>query len=251
MNKKSINIIILYSLLFLFCGCEKDNYPEPETWLTGRLVYKGEPFYMDGYYNNTDKPDDVIQFFQDGYGKYGGGWGFRVKEDGTLSALLFKGDYKLVVRDGTYPFEWTGWPKTADNKLDTMRISINKNTVLPDIEVTPYFEINDVEVSGGADIKASFTLREVLPEAGAKAEQVFLYVGPSQLITSSPKFIHVDSDNPGIGQPISMQMPLSQYREGYTNNFRTYCYVRIAVKTDKSSRFLWSKAYKIEDLPEG
>lgn len=247
---KRINIIIpafVGILCMIFTGCTKDNYSSPGTWLTGRLVYQGESFYMDGYYSN-DKPDEVIQFYQDGYGKYGA-WGIRVKEDGTFSNLLFNGEYKLTVRGNTtYPFEWTGWPKKEDGTLDTMYVNLKGNTEIPDIEVTPYFEINDIEMAGGVFITATFTLKEILPDAGVNIEKVCLYVGPTNIVTSSPKMIHTDVSNIDINAPITIRMPVAQYRQ-YANNFRDYCYARIAVKTDKSERMLWSSTHKVENLP--
>lgn len=146
---KRINILMLalLAMTILIGGCEKDNFEPPHEWLTGRLTYQGNTFYLDG--NSTNGDDELIQFFQEGWGKYEG-WPIRIKEDGTFSALLFKGEYKLMVRSGDYPFEWTGWPKNDKGEIDTMIVQLNGDLRIPDIEVTPYFEINNIDITGGA-----------------------------------------------------------------------------------------------------
>lgn len=100
---KTIRIWSTVALLAttLLTGCKKDNFDPPSTWMTGRLVHNGAPVYMDG--SPSDANDEIIQFFQDGFGKHEG-WGIRVKYDGTYSSLLFDGEYKLMPKMTiTYP----------------------------------------------------------------------------------------------------------------------------------------------------
>ena len=47
---KRINILMLalLAMTILIGGCEKDNFEPPHEWLTGRLTYQGNTFYLDG-----------------------------------------------------------------------------------------------------------------------------------------------------------------------------------------------------------
>lgn len=61
---KRINILMLalLAMTILIGGCEKDNFEPPHEWLTGRLTYQGNTFYLDG--NSTNGDDELIQFFR-------------------------------------------------------------------------------------------------------------------------------------------------------------------------------------------
>ena len=244
---KRINILMLalLAMTILIGGCEKDNFEPPHEWLTGRLTYQGNTFYLDG--NSTNGDDELIQFFQEGWGKYEG-WPIRIKEDGTFSALLFKGEYKLMVRSGDYPFEWTGWPKNDKGEIDTMIVQLNGDLRIPDIEVTPYFEINNIDITGGAFVTATFDLKEVLPESGVKVEKAYLYMGPGELVHSA-SLVNQSVENIDVTKPVTIKMPIAKYRDGYINNFRDYGFCRIALKLSNTTRMLWSKTYKVENLP--
>lgn len=63
-------MLALLAMTILIGGCEKDNFEPPHEWLTGRLTYQGNTFYLDG--NSTNGDDELIQFFQEGWGKYEG-----------------------------------------------------------------------------------------------------------------------------------------------------------------------------------
>ena len=256
MKKIICPLVFTCLVLTMASGCKKDNYDPPATWMTGRLVHNGQPMYMDG--STSDANDEIIQFFQDGYGKHEG-WGIRVNYDGTFSSLLYDGVYKLMVKQTiTYPWEWTGWPQHIDTQtgtavLDTMVFEMNGNYDIPDIEITPYYEINDFKIDvGSVNMTASFTLKELFPDMeGLDVTAAYLYVGPTQLVNSGTpvrKEANAESIN-YEGEPITIEFPVLQYTGGYTNNFRDYAYARIAVRTSKSDRMLWSETIKVENLP--
>ena len=251
---KTIRIWSTVALLAttLLTGCKKDNFDPPSTWMTGRLVHNGAPVYMDG--SPSDANDEIIQFFQDGFGKHEG-WGIRVKYDGTYSSLLFDGEYKLMPKMTiTYPWEWTGWPQHTDDQgqtvLDTMVFTIRGNYVVPDIEITPYFEISDFKVTTDVtNINASFSVKALFPDdPDIELTDARLYVGPTRLVNSSTP-ITQSADEVSTERPIEISMPASKYIDGYINNFRDYCFARVAVKTSKSDRWLWSEILKVEELP--
>lgn len=252
MKKFNILSVAVLFAIFILSGCKKDNFDPPTTWMTGRLVHDGQPVYMDG--SPSDANDEILQFFQEGFGKHEG-WGIRVKYDGTYSSLLFNGEYKLMPKVTiTYPWKWTGWPQHTDEEgktvLDTMVFVMNGDYKVPDVEITPYYEINDFKIEVGVvDMTATFTIKSLFPdEEDLDVESAYLYIGPTQLVNSSTP-VRQAADEISSEQPISIPMPVSKYLDGYTNNFRNFAFVRVAVRTSKSDRMLWSEVIRVENLP--
>ena len=58
---KITNYIYLAAMALLFASCEIDNYEEPESYFTGRIVYNGEPIEL-------GVRDVRFQLFQPGFG---------------------------------------------------------------------------------------------------------------------------------------------------------------------------------------
>lgn len=131
--KKLSNGIALLALGMLLFSCEKDNYDEPESQLTGRLHYRGETIQV--AYDQV--PFELYQF---GFGRTGrvgtfadGGLNVNttITPEGTYSLIVFDGEYKFFVRPGQGPFFW---PQTG-GKADSVTITVNGNTTR-DIEVS-------------------------------------------------------------------------------------------------------------------
>jgi hypothetical protein len=93
--------------------CKKDNYDEPTSLLSGKLVYQGQTFGLE----RDQVPFDLFQF---GFGKVGP-IGASFTQEGTYSALLFDGEYKFTVPNGQGPFMWK---RTAADKPDTVNITL-------------------------------------------------------------------------------------------------------------------------------
>lgn len=253
MKQIKIGTVVALLAAVALTGCKKDNFDPPTTWMTGRLVHNGEPVYMDG--STSDANDEILQFFQDGFGKHEG-WGIRVKYDGSFSSLLFDGEYKLMPKTTiTYPWEWSGWPQHTDDEgkpvLDTMVVRMRGDYRIPDIEITPYFDIRDFRMEVGVvNVTATFSVEALFPDdPEITATEAYLYMGPTQLVNSStPVRQQAEAVTTG-GETISISMPVSKYIDGYTNNFRNYAFARIAVKTSKSDRMLWSEIVRVDNLP--
>ena len=148
--KKIIYSFSIISLLILFSGCGKDNYDEPESTLTGRITYNGEAINVRG----TDERVR-LQLYQDGYDKHDPIEVF-VGQEGTFSAKLFNGQYKMVTRNNNGP-----WVNTRDTTL----ITVNGSTTI-EFKVTPYFTISNAEISlSGNTMNASLTINRIVPTA--------------------------------------------------------------------------------------
>ena len=77
-------------------SCKKDNYDPPSSTLSGRLVYNGDSIGVE----RNQVPFELYQF---GFGKVGS-IANTFAQDGTYSALLFDGDYKLIIPNGPGTF---------------------------------------------------------------------------------------------------------------------------------------------------
>jgi len=145
---KSIFAISLLSLFFASCGV--DNYDEPESLLTGRISYNGEPVNVRG-----TEEQIRLQFYQYGYA-YLNPIEVFVTQDGTFSAKLFNGEYHVVTRDRNGP--WV-------NSRDTTVVHVNGNTVM-ELKVTPYFTISNSTITlDNNTMNTAFNITKIIETA--------------------------------------------------------------------------------------
>ena len=157
------NIFSVILLLVLFSGCGKDNFDAPESKLVGRVTYQGQALNLRGTGEAVQ-----LQLYQDGYEKNDPISVF-VGQDGTFSALLFDGEYRLTTRDGNGP--WV-------NSHESMTVKLNGHTEV-NLEVTPYFTISNEQLSvSGSAVNASFTINQIVPDA--KISRVMLLLSKTQ-----------------------------------------------------------------------
>ena len=148
--KKIRTIFSLLSLSLLAISCGLDNYDEPESFLEGKITYKGKQLGLKGTNGGIQ-----LQLYQDGYEKHDPISVF-VGQEGEFSALLFNGEYKLVTRDGNGP--WM-------NRHDTVMVNLNGHSEV-NIEVTPYFTISNEQLAvSGTTMTASFTINQIVSTA--------------------------------------------------------------------------------------
>ncbi|MCD8177821.1 MAG: DUF3823 domain-containing protein [Tannerellaceae bacterium] len=173
------SIFSLFLLLVLLTGCGKDNYDAPDSLLTGRVVYKGEPIQVRGSDERVR-----LQLYQDGY-DYRTPIEVFVTQDGSFSALLFDGEYKMVTRDNNGP--WV-------NSRDTTLVTVKGNTHV-DMEVTPYFTISNADITLANNvITAKFDITRIVDTA--EMDRVILLAGQTAFIDDDYKVLRVDwTDN--------------------------------------------------------
>lgn len=121
MKSKIIPVAILTLILFL-AGCKYDNYDPPKSFLTGKITY-----------NNTAlgvrSGGNQLELWQYGFALRSK-IAVYIDQDGSYSALLFNGNYKLVSLAGA---PWV-------NQTDSIDVKVSGNTVV-DVPVTPFFTI--------------------------------------------------------------------------------------------------------------
>ncbi|PXV66360.1 uncharacterized protein DUF3823 [Dysgonomonas alginatilytica] len=220
--KKSILFIICICSL-VFTGCGYDNYDEPESTLSGKIVYEGNPV---GVRTNAVRLD----IWQDGYAVKKSFTAY-IAHDGTYSVTLFDGQYKVVRRGGA-PWE--------DQPNDTIIVNV-KNKAVVDIPVKPYFIIkNESFQKGSGTITAKFTIDKIL--ASANVAEVRLYLGKSILTdqNKNEKAVSATLSTITIGQEATLAAEIPANLVG-----QDYLFARVGVRSTVSSEFYYTQIQKI------
>ena len=228
-----IKLYFLFILgVALLVSCTKDNYDMPDTSLTGRIVYNGEPI-------NVEYDQVRIQLWESG-------WQLRapidvtIKQDGSFSSVLFKGSYKMVIPVGQGPF------LTHINdgtQSDTIALELRGSQAL-DIEVTPYYMVRNPQfVKSDNFVNASFSIEKIVTDVSAKNfERVFLYINKTQFVSggSSIKVAEkaagdiTDMANVSLSAEIPALVPA-----------QSYVYARVGVKISGVEDLIFSPVQKI------
>lgn len=216
-------LLIAALLCLLLAGCEYDNFDAPNATLTGKVVYNGNPV---GVRTNGTQ----LELWQDGYQLYSK-IAVHIAHDGTYSASLFNGRYKLV--------RLAGAPWEAQSN-DTIVIDVQGNTV-QDVPVTPYFVIrNESFQKGAGTITAKFTVDKVVQSADVQS--INLYLGKNILTdhNKSEKTEELDLSGfiAGNEMTITANIPASLVSDDYL-------FARIGVRSSLSNEYYYTQVQKI------
>jgi hypothetical protein len=132
-----------------------------------------------GVGNNSDFPV-FIELWQKAY-QNRSSIRIPIKQDGSFSAVLFDGDYKLIVPNNQGPFLWK---RTALNTPDSLSVSLKGSQTL-DIEVMPYYLVGEPQFSvNGRRVTGKVKIDKIITDAinGKTVERVSLYVNKSQFV---------------------------------------------------------------------
>ncbi|RIV23573.1 DUF3823 domain-containing protein [Fibrisoma montanum] len=218
---------ILYSLLVgtvMLAGCEKDNFEPPKSTLTGRVVYDNQPV---GVRTNGVQ----LELWQPGFQLFTK-IPVYVAQDGSFSASLFDGDYKLVRLRGNGPW--------VDN-TDTINVQV-RGAATVDVPVLPYYVIrNEKFQRSGTTLTATCQVAQAT--TGRAVERVTMYVGATQFVDINNNAGRVDLTGAALAdlsKPLafSMAVPGSLVGKGYF-------YGRIGVKTVGVAEMLYTPVMKI------
>jgi len=216
-------LITITTALLLLAGCKYDNFEAPESTLSGRVVYEGKAV---GVRNNGPQ----LELWQDGY-PLRSAIPVYLNQDGTFSASLFDGRYKLV-RRGDSP-----WLQQA---TDTVIVNVSGNTNI-DVPVTPYFTIsNESYQKSGNTITARFVVGRVVP--AATVEFVRLYLGKSVLTDQVQRELRVDGNIATLvfGQQAVIAGDLPDNLKNLD-----YVYGRLGIKSTSSSEYVYTPVQRI------
>jgi len=209
---------------FLLTGCELDNVDPPSSTLSGRVIYQDQPV---GVRTNGVQ----LELWQRGYQLFTK-IPVYVNQDGSYSATLFDGNYKLVRLRDSGP--WM-------NNTDSIDVQVKGNTVI-DVPVQPYYIVrNATFAKAGSVITATGQVSQAM--AGRTIEAVTLYLNTTQF---------VDNNNSLIGQTSKTGTALSNLAQPLSFSFtlpatvRGVCYARLGVKTQGVTELFYSPVQKIE-----
>lgn len=210
-------LIIASLLLIISAGCKKDNFEKPASTLSGHIVYDKNAL---GLRSNGVQ----VELWQHGYALFSK-IPVYVGQDGAFSAILFDGDYKLVLRQGNGP-----WLDNADS-ID-VKVSGATNV---DITVKPYFIItNATFAKSGTQLTASVSVQQI--NNNLPLEAVSLYIGNTNIVdqVNSIKSVSV---TPDISQTVNIQMTLPA---------DAAYFARIGVKTAGVAEQVYSQVQEIK-----
>lgn len=221
---KLINKCICLLGMVSLAACELDNYDPPQSILSGSVVYEGNPLglrsggvqlelWQPGYELNTKIP-------------------VHVDQDGSFTASLFDGTYKLTFVAGNGP-----WVVATD----TLSVQLSGTKTL-DVPVTPYAVIRNGTVDRhSATVTSSFRVEQV--DDSRELQYVALYVGTTALldnINHQQRIERQAADIESLVNPISLATELPAELAG-----RDYVFARIGVKTTGVNELLFSEVFKL------
>jgi len=224
MKNNYLSIISLLVFISILSGCKKDNYDPPTSKLTGRVVYQNQPI---GVRSNGVQ----LEIWQRGFQLFTK-VPVYIAQDGTFSAALFDGDYKLTRLTGNGPW--------ADN-TDTINVSVRGTTAI-DVPVDPYFIVKtETYAKSGNTINASFSLQRV--NTTKNLELVRIYIGQTLITDQNNNAANTQRLAAAITdptQPITLSATIPAALTG-----KDFVYARIGVKTVGVAELAYSMPQKI------
>lgn len=213
-------------LLVLVIGCKKDNYEKPSSTLSGKVVYEKDAI---GLRSNGVQ----LELWQKGFELFTK-IPVYVAQDGTFSASLFDGAYKLVRLPGNGP--WV-------NNTDSIDVTVSGNTVI-DVPVQPYFVVRNAAISkaGTTALTATFSIGKV--SDGRALESVTLFVGKTSIVDAVNNLGSVavnGADITDITVPVTINMNIPGSLTG-----QSFFYARVSIKTAGVAEQIYSQPVKIE-----
>jgi hypothetical protein len=221
---KRFTITLLAGLGLLAAGCKKDNYSPPESQLTGRVLFQNEPVGVRG------QGGVQLELWQRGEA-FRNKISVSVTQDGTYSATLFDGDYKLTRLRDNGPWQ---------NNTDSIDVQVRGNTVV-DVPVQPYYVVrNATFAKSGTAITASGLVSQAA--AGRTVEAVTLFVNNTQFVDTNNSLVgsttKSGTDLNNLTQPLTFSLALP-------STARNAVYARIGVKTQGVNELFYSPVQKI------
>lgn len=223
MKIKEYLFSFLTASVLLITGCEKDNFSQPESKLTGRIIYQGEPI-------GVRSGGVAFELWQHGYQLFSN-IPLNIAQDGSFSAVLFDGDYKLVRTKGAGP-----WADVTDS----INVKVKGATTI-DIPVDPYFIIKNVSFQkNGTAIDATFTVQAITTTKAL--ELVRLYLGPNLILDQNNNSASSQALAAAVNitQPVKLSVTIPTSIAS-----QDYIFARVGVKTVGVAELVYSTSQKV------
>lgn len=233
--KMKFQYILILASVAVFASCKKDNYSPPSSSLSGRVVYQGEPI-------GVETNQVPFQLYQFGFGLVGP-IASSIDQDGSYSALLFDGEYKLIIPNGQGPFIWK---KLASGAPDSITINMKGSQTL-DLEVMPYYMIRNAQIAAsGGKVNATFKAEKIVTGADAKnIERVSLYINKTQFVSanSEQRIANADMGGGAITDPNNITLSVTVPTIVPSQN---YVFARVGIKIAGVEDMIFSQVKKIQ-----
>jgi len=226
-------LLPILALSALFVSCEKDNYAEPKTFLTGNIVYKGESIGVE---------QDLVrlQLWQPGFGRLAP-IDAPIAQDGSYSSLLFDGNYKLTFFRNDGP--WKTVIKDAAAR-DTIFVNLRGDQKV-DIEVIPYFMIRNAKFSKEPSrVSSTFDVERIITGADAKdIERVSLFISRTQFVSRANNIGITNMDGANVTGKTNFSLSVNVPTISPAQDF---VFTRVGVKVKDVEDMVFSKVEKIQ-----
>ena len=212
-----LKISAMLSMVLVAASCSYDNFDPPQSMLEGRVVYQGEPLGL--------RSDGVqLELWQGGYELFQK-IPLHVDQDGSFSAALFDGEYKLTLLRGNGP--WL-------DQTDSIDVQVRGGKSL-DIEVQPFYTVSAPQFNrNGSQLDASFQVNSINPVRAV--EMVAVYVGRTAILDAvrNEANLIIPGEELDLSSPISLDINLPGNLSGRD------VYVRVGVKTAGVQELIYS-----------
>lgn len=152
-----------------------------------------------------------------------------VAQDGTFSAKLFDGNYKLVRSRGNGPW--------VDN-TDSIDVQVRGNTVV-DVPVTPYFTVSDAAFQrNGNTLTATCRVNRVV--TGRAIDRAVLFISRTQFVDDNNSVARTEKIGPAAVDLSQVQ----SFSVAIPSSITGAVYARIGVKADGVGQYVYSPVQK-------
>jgi hypothetical protein len=205
-------------------ACELDNYDPPTSTLKGYVMYEGEPVGV--------RSDAVeLELWQHGYDLFTK-IPVMIAQDGSYSAKLFDGDYKLVLRRGG---PW------VDN-TDSLDVQVRGTTIV-DVPVRPFYRIRNQSFKrDGAMITADFNIEEIAGEG--QIDRISLFVSTTTIVDHYNQEERADLRGNAIGDLNNKQSIKLVLPEDLKD--RSYVFARLGIQAAGAPELIYTPVVKLE-----
>jgi hypothetical protein len=173
------NLLLLLIIVSVLGGCKKDNREPPKSTLSGTVMVEGTKQAVGVASNRVQ-----LELWQSGYALFQK-ISVYVDQDGTFSANLFDGEYKLVRLSGA---PWA-------NNTDTITVNL-KGSATVDVPVKPFFTLANDNISfNPADTSITATFNVTRLDATKTADRVSLHLGLTNFVDAVTNQIPLPAAN--------------------------------------------------------
>lgn len=216
MKRIVINLLHIFLIGMLLLSCGKDNYDAPEATITGRVSFDGAPVGVRGSNQSVR-----LQLWQDGF-ETREPIDVYVTQDGSFSAAVFDGQYKLITVPGNGPWQ---------HSTDTLTIDVKGHTAV-DFPVDLYYNLSEVSYQlSGDTLNATFKVEQLVD--GRSLDDISLMIGSTKFVDLG-HFLKRETRTENPDGTITMQMDIGTELE---NNQTIYA--RVGVKINGITEALY------------